>query len=155
LKAAKRLTVGKIIGNTPKRTLTEHWEIKQLEDGEKQYLERCKGCMLDQIGEPNACKRWNNRKDTQISLSRFIKKREEFMLELSQEMIENIENRLDTTMSTYESSVKEVICEDLDVELIKKQQISQELKEELIEKNQKIKLRDDKETLTFYTDGSL
>ena len=70
-------------------------------------------------------------------------------------MIEDIENRQQPIMSAYESPVEKVFCKDLEVKLIKKQQISQELKAELIEKNQKIRLRSDEESLVFYTDGSL
>jgi len=54
----------------------------------------------------------------------------------------------------YETLVEAVACDSLDVELIKKQRLSRELKELLITKNQKNQLNSDKEFI-FYTDGSL
>ena len=87
-------------------------------------------------------------------MSQFIKKGEEPLLELDQEMI-NIhyrENRRGD--DKYETLVEAVACDSLDIELIKKQRLSRELKELLITKNQKNQLNLNKEFI-FYTDGSL
>jgi len=69
-------------------------------------------------------------------------------------MIKGLEHNKLIKPSKHESPVKVIVCEDLDIELIKKQRLSQELKEELIQKNQKNKLENNKE-LIFYTDRSL
>ena len=59
-----------------------------------------------------------------------------------------------TKIDKSEAQLEDIICHDLDVELIKKQWLSKEIKELLIAKNQKNQLNTDNE-LIFYTDGSL
>jgi hypothetical protein len=150
----ENLIIRKIVANTPKKVLTEHWKTKAQENKTGEILEKCNGCKLDQIGEQKSCKKWNNRKDIQGSLSRFISKKEVPKLEIEQEMIRRLEHNKSIKPGKQESLIKAVVCEDLDIELIKKQQLSQILKEELIHKNQKNKLENNKE-LIFYTDRSL
>ena len=47
-------------------------------------------------------------------------------------MISELEHNNLIKPSKHESTVKEIVCEDLDIEIIKKQQLSQVLKEELV-----------------------
>ena len=99
--------------------------------------------------------RWNLRKEVLGSVSRFVRrKKENFVFELTQEIINKpaVEKAMKPT--GQESTVEQLICEDIDTELIKKQHISQVLKEELISKNQKNHIGGEDE-LIFYTDGSM
>jgi hypothetical protein len=150
----ENLVIRKIVANTPKKVLTEHWKTKLQENKTGKLLEKCNGCNLDQIREQKSCKKWSNREDIQGSLSRLISKKEVPKLEVEQEMIRRLDRNKLIKPSKHESPVKEIVCEDLDVELIKKQRFSQVLKEELIQKNEENKLRIN-EVLIFYTDGSL
>ena len=69
-------------------------------------------------------------------------------------MISGLDHNKSIKPSKHESPVKEIVCKDLDIEFIKKQQLSQVLKEELVYKNQRNKLKNNEE-LIFYTDGLL
>src|SRR5689334_19541703 len=69
-------------------------------------------------------------------------------------MINNPEKSRSINLSSNERQVTEVVCEDLDIELIKKQQVSKKLKEELISRMIKNQTKN-RENLIFYTDGSL
>ena len=148
------LAIRKVVASTIQKVLIEHWRTRHQEKNNKQVLEKCKGCNLDQMGESESCKRWCQRKELQGSVSRFIKKKEEFYLELDGEMINGIKESDSPRPSCSERLAEEVRCEDLDVELIRKQRISQELKDDLIRRNQTNHMRKESE-LIFYTDGSL
>ena len=129
------LTIRKVIAVKTQKLLTEHWRSRQKEKESNLILERCKGCSLDQVGENESCRRWCQRDEVQGSLSRFVKKKDEVYLELSQEMISEAEVFDKVKPSHQECAVEEVKCEELDIELIKKQQLSQALKEDLIKRN--------------------
>jgi len=148
------LLIGKIIANTTKRVLFKHWKAKDQETKTGKTLEKCEGCELDQVGEAKSCKKWNNRENVQGSIARLVRKGEEITLELDQEMINNPEKSRSFNLNPDEKPVIEVICEDLDIELIKKQRLSEKLKKELIGKFIKNQAENNEE-LIFYTDGSL
>ena len=153
-KETENMIIRKVTAATTQKLLTEHWLSIQHINKACQVLERCKGCGLDQIGEKGSCKKWCRREEVQGSISRFIRKREEIMLELEYEMINGLEKDSKTRPTLDESILEEVKIEDLDIELIKKQRLSQNLKKDLIKRNRKSYTREDPE-LVFFTDGSL
>ena len=53
----ENLVVRKIVANTSKKVLTEHWKTNLQENKIAQFLEKCDGCNLDQIDEQRSCKR--------------------------------------------------------------------------------------------------
>ncbi|CAG8812918.1 33267_t:CDS:1, partial [Racocetra persica] len=61
----------------------------------------------------------SNREEIQGSLSRFVKKREEPSLELEQEMINSLHRESRSRSEEYETLIKNITCNDLDIELIK------------------------------------
>jgi hypothetical protein len=153
-KETNNLSIRKVVINTPKKVLTEHWEVRTVENKISQVLKKCEGCSLDHIGELKSCKKWSYREEVQGSLSRFIRKGEDPQLIIDKEMIYSQQQESKTKIDKSEAQLEDIICYDLDIELIKKQRLSKEIKELLISKNQKNQLNTDNE-LIFYTDGSL
>ena len=153
-KEIEKIAVRKVTASTTQKLLTEHWQPKQKENKNNLILEKCKGCNLDQVGENEACKRWCLREEVQGSLSRFIKKKEEISLGLDFEMLKGFDELDRTKATNQENPVEEVLCEELDIELIRKQHLSQNLKNNLIQRIYANQLLNEPE-MTFYTDGSL
>jgi hypothetical protein len=146
--------IGKIVTKGPERLLTEHWQEEMQIETAKVTLSKCKGCELNQNQISSSCERWIDKVKVQGEISNYIKKRKQQTLELDQEMINYSQKTREKRVRQNESEATKVACYDLDIEIIKKQHISQLMKEELIKLNQRNKERPD-EILIFYTDGLL
>ena len=56
-KEKEDLVIGKTLIKTPKKILTEHWNIEQVEGDTKQLLKKCNRCKINNKRKPESCKK--------------------------------------------------------------------------------------------------
>ncbi|CAG8825009.1 15701_t:CDS:1, partial [Gigaspora rosea] len=111
-------------------------------------------CELDQEGKEKSCEKWSSKNEFQGLITRYIKKQEKQTLELDQEMFSITRVGKKIRLSENERQIERVLCQDLDIEIIRNQPLSSFLQENFIVKNKRNYGRSQEE-LIFYTDGSL
>ncbi|CAG8840529.1 2690_t:CDS:2, partial [Gigaspora margarita] len=153
-KESSNALIGKAVMSTGRKVLTEHWKLEMEDNENQQTLKKCSGCKMDQFGELNTCKKWNERNNIQGSISRFIKKKQEFTLLLNSNMIVGLSKEDSSEVRASESVAETLTLEKVDMVLIGKQRLSQTIKDELTRRYKKNR-SENRKVLTFYTDGSL
>ncbi|CAG8792665.1 9049_t:CDS:2, partial [Gigaspora margarita] len=153
-KESSNALIGKAVMSTGRKVLTEHWKLEIEDNVNQQTLKKCSGCKMDQFGKLNTCKKWNERNNIQGSISRFIKKKQEFTLLLNSDMIVGLSKEDSSKVRASESVAETLTLEEVDMVLIGKQQLSQTIKDELTRRYRK-NCSENRKVLTFYTNGSL
>jgi ribonuclease HI len=146
--------VKRVIASTRKKALTEHWKQVIEPESLKVFLNKCKNCSLNQKIEEGSCSRWENKSEIQGSISKFVRKHKDPILDLSYEMFAQLGDKGEATPTESERKAEYIQCMDLETEIIQKQSISQAMKIELIRKKD-LNQENLEDTLVFYTDGSL
>jgi ribonuclease HI len=119
-------------------------------------LEKCRGCKYKSNSIDDSCERKYKKQEIYGTITRYTNRKDGWQLEINTNMLDLNIKRKDYKISSSERHLKEIFIESRDIEIIKKQKISNSIKELLIEKHRRIKENNVKqEELIFYTDGSL
>src|SRR5690349_2911334 len=119
-------------------------------------LEKCEGCKYKNNSIEDICERKYKKQKIYETITRYTNRKETWQLEINTNMLDLIVKEKDCKILNPERHLKEIYIENRDIEIIKKQKISNSITELLIEKHKRIKENNIKqEELIFYTDGSL
>jgi len=118
-------------------------------------LEKCKGCIYNNCNTIKGCEKKYRKHEIKGTISKYISRKDTWQLEINTNMLDITLRKEKCQASNLESNLKEILIESKDIEIIKKQRISNELVELLVEKHNSIRKNNKQEELIFYTDGSL
>jgi hypothetical protein len=150
--ATENRQMGKIVKKKKKKLLIEHWQMHNIETNLITKIDKCKGCSRDEKIEENSCQYWiriNNNINTVPDM--LIGKNNNIIKAATNQLIEY--TRTKELIKNEQKLIGLKTLEGLEIELIRKQKIRENISQELVEVLRRNILKD-KNKYTIYTDGA-
>jgi len=142
----------KVVKKKKKKVLIEHWQMECKENEVATEIKRCEGCIREEDWIGNSCQQWTRlNKNIHVIPDRLVSKSTNQI----KIMIDQITNKTETNKSKISECKLEglIMIEELEIEIIKRQKLEENISQEIIEVLKRNIIRD-KSKYIIYTDGA-